>query len=460
MGVDDTIQFSAGLAGTIQLNVMGDSAHGASAFLVTSNITIRGNNGITIGRANTAPEMRLFRVTAAGNLTLESVMLTNGLVRGANGSSAGVAGGEARGGAIFNQGTVEIVASTIYGNSAIGGNAIGAFGGRAVGGAIASDGGSLTLTNTTLSGNSAVSGTGSSVTSSFGGGVHSLHGTLRIYNSTLTLNAATSGRQTYVFSDAGTATVELFSSILGQSGVPSFDTKDFVAISDVNGTITISASHNLVTTQTGLEPTQYIDGDPQLGPLLANGGPTWTHAFAATSPVLNAGTNPLALTVDQRGAGFGRNVGGVDIGAFELQTTPTLAGDYNRDGAVGAADYVVWRKTMGQNVTTYAGADGDGSGEIDSGDHSVWTQHFGQTAPGGSGGIAQDDSSNSLANGAAGNVNVESFWLSDSQLDELPDAIEFEPTPYTTATTTRSKALFAAMLDWQKMSRRDGISFD
>ena len=43
-----------------------------------------------------------------------------------------------------------------------------------------------------------------------------------------------------------------------------------------------------------------------------------------------------------------------------------LSGDYNNDGVVDTADYVVWRKGLGTN---YAQTDYD-----------VWRAHFGQTA--------------------------------------------------------------------------------
>ena len=40
--------------------------------------------------------------------------------------------------------------------------------------------------------------------------------------------------------------------------------------------------------------------------------------------------------------------GRIDIGAFEVQPIPLAAvGDYNQNGIVDAADYVVWRKAMG-----------------------------------------------------------------------------------------------------------------
>jgi hypothetical protein len=75
----------------------------------------------------------------------------------------------------------------------------------------------------------------------------------------------------------------------------------------------------------------------------------------------------------------------IDIGAFELQAgaaPPALPGDYNGDKKVNAADYTLWRNTLGMFVDRYSGADGDGSGRIDMGDHGVWKSHFGQSLPG------------------------------------------------------------------------------
>ncbi|MBP7475841.1 MAG: Ig-like domain repeat protein, partial [Pyrinomonadaceae bacterium] len=75
-----------------------------------------------------------------------------------------------------------------------------------------------------------------------------------------------------------------------------------------------------------------LTGDPMLGPLANNGGPTQTHALMPTSPAYDKG-NAFGLTLDQRGAGFPRTInnpsippatGGdnTDIGAFEIQNTP------------------------------------------------------------------------------------------------------------------------------------------
>jgi cyclophilin family peptidyl-prolyl cis-trans isomerase len=63
------------------------------------------------------------------------------------------------------------------------------------------------------------------------------------------------------------------------------------------------------------------------------------------------------------------------------------AADYNRNGIVDAADFIVWRKTFGQ---TGAGllADGNLNGQIDGGDFTVWQSNFGNTAGGSAGGGA------------------------------------------------------------------------
>jgi hypothetical protein len=64
-----------------------------------------------------------------------------------------------------------------------------------------------------------------------------------------------------------------------------------------------------------------------------------------------------------------------------------IPGDYNQDGIVDAADYVVWRDTLGQSGAGLA-ADGSNNGSIDLGDFEVWRAHFGQTAGSGSGATA------------------------------------------------------------------------
>lgn len=72
----------------------------------------------------------------------------------------------------------------------------------------------------------------------------------------------------------------------------------------------------------------------------------------------------------------------------ELTNVPApliLPGDYNNDGAVGAADYTVWRNTLGSTLLQPqygTGADGDGDGWISAADYADWKEHYGDTENG------------------------------------------------------------------------------
>lgn len=62
-----------------------------------------------------------------------------------------------------------------------------------------------------------------------------------------------------------------------------------------------------------------------------------------------------------------------------------LVGDYNGDTIVDAADYTVWRDSLGDSVTAGEGADGNGNGVIDTGDYDEWVANYGSTSGGGPG---------------------------------------------------------------------------
>ena len=72
-----------------------------------------------------------------------------------------------------------------------------------------------------------------------------------------------------------------------------------------------------------------------------------------------------------------------------LELAFALTGDYNGNGVVDAADYVVWRRSFGQTGPGMA-ADGDGDTQIDDDDYDVWRAHFGQIAPSAGSGTAID----------------------------------------------------------------------
>jgi hypothetical protein len=62
---------------------------------------------------------------------------------------------------------------------------------------------------------------------------------------------------------------------------------------------------------------------------------------------------------------------------YLVQTLAQLLGDYNNNGAVDAADYVLWRNgsALQNDDTPGTGAD----------DYTRWRAQFGKTLPGGSG---------------------------------------------------------------------------
>jgi hypothetical protein len=70
--------------------------------------------------------------------------------------------------------------------------------------------------------------------------------------------------------------------------------------------------------------------------------------------------------------------------AVTLAVVPALAGDYNANGVVDAADYIVWRKMLGRNGIGLA-ADGNGNAVVDQGDYTVWQNNFGAVSGSGAG---------------------------------------------------------------------------
>ncbi len=66
-----------------------------------------------------------------------------------------------------------------------------------------------------------------------------------------------------------------------------------------------------------------------------------------------------------------------------LASVAPLVGDYNDDGIVDAADYTVWRDSLGQSGSGLA-ADGDGDGTVDADDYDLWKAHYGESTGGGS----------------------------------------------------------------------------
>jgi hypothetical protein len=61
---------------------------------------------------------------------------------------------------------------------------------------------------------------------------------------------------------------------------------------------------------------------------------------------------------------------------------PNIAGDFNADGIVDAADYTVWRDHLGTNFDLNGNGEetGDSAGTVDQADYELWVQQFGSSA--------------------------------------------------------------------------------
>jgi CSLREA domain-containing protein len=283
--------------------------------LTITDVVIRGNNALSGGG-----------IFNAGPLTL-----TNSTVDG-NNATTGAGGG------IFNSGgALSLVRTTISGNTTV-----------SQGGGIYNSGGfnptgTATLTNSTVSGNTATGALSNGV-----GGIYNASGghTLTLTNTTVLLNTAsgTGSGVAGIFNSSG-STANLGNSIVAKNTSASM-------AQDLNGTFT-SQGYNLIGESTGNGLTNGSNGDqvgtagspidPLLGPLADNGGPTKTHALMVGSPAIDAGNS--SQTTDQRNQprpiddpNVTNAAGGnaKDIGAYEAHTYQVNSIADNTDGACTA----------------------------------------------------------------------------------------------------------------------------
>ncbi|WP_146397428.1 glycosyl hydrolase [Pseudobythopirellula maris] len=76
-----------------------------------------------------------------------------------------------------------------------------------------------------------------------------------------------------------------------------------------------------------------------------------------------------------------------------LAVAEGLTGDYNGNGVVDAADFTVWRDSLGQtDLIPMSGADGDGDGQVTQADYALWVANFGAVLDGGAAAIPEPTS--------------------------------------------------------------------
>src|SRR6516165_4748875 len=387
IATDQATGGNRGLAGSAGLGQAGGLYNLGT--LTVNDSTLSGNSAGYGGGIYNSGTLTLAGSTLSGNRAYEGAGTYNGYLATLTVTGSTLSGNSAMssfygGGGIYNGGTLTVSNSTLSGNTAYDspGGGISSFGTLTVsnstlfdnhaysssgGGGIYIYSGMVTVSNSTLSGNSAPSGGGitnygtltvsnstlfgNSAYFIYGGGIYN-DGTLTVSNSTLSGNtAAIEGGGICTF---GTRPVTLTNvtftanrvnntnfrggGLFAFEGSPvlhntliahNFRGATGMTRDDVNGPLDSSGDYNLIGDGTGM--TGLSDGvngnlvgsadapiDPLLGPLQDNGGPTLTHALLSGSPAVNAGDPNQLGTPDQRGV---IRSGGVNIGAYQASAS-------------------------------------------------------------------------------------------------------------------------------------------
>lgn len=332
----DTITFNADYTITLA---------GSQLPAITSTITITGNgptktilqastcNPVTLPGGCTPATYRVFELKNNGNLTLDGLTVRHGNCISACDTFVNYGGG------IYNEGTLNLKSSTLSDNNS-----------SFTGGGIRSSG-TLTVTDSTLSGNKADAGGGIynigvmtvsnstflGNTSTWGGGIYTQAASATVTNSTFFNNSATTiaggginneavltvKNSTFSGNSAPTGSgisthgpLTLSNTIIANSALGS-DCRNFATIT--------SNINNLVedgTCNVGTTLQNFKTGDPNLGPLADNGGPTQTMALQPGSSAIDAGDAATCAAApvsnkDQRGTTRPQGAS-CDIGAYEV----------------------------------------------------------------------------------------------------------------------------------------------
>jgi CSLREA domain-containing protein len=316
----DTIAFSLPPNSAVSLTSAG--------LLVNKDLTIIGPGAdlLTVQRdASAGSDFGIFQVADTFKVSISGLTI-------ANGKSVYGAG-------ILNYGTLTITNTTVSGNSGL------------IGGGIYNSNGTLTVTNSTISGNSTtntgyfggggifnvgpltIAGTtvsGNTATTE-GGGIYNYKATATITDSTISGNSAgtygggisnnggsTNAENTIIAKNTASAGPDFYGSLTAQG---------YNLIGNDSGAVIFSTTGD----QIGNNAAPI---DPMLGPLQDNGGPTKTQALLYGSPAIDKGKY-AGSSQDQRG--YARPVDlstvtnasggdGNDIGAYEVQPNDQPAG--------------------------------------------------------------------------------------------------------------------------------------
>jgi hypothetical protein len=238
----DTITLAAGTTFTLTVadtsSDNGDGPNGLPAIAAGDDLTIVGN-GAVIERSTNNEGFRFFDVAAGGSLTLQDLTLQGGYTRSGGGAlfnrgtltldrvivQNNKATNVAAGGGVYSVGSLILEGSTIRGNSAVGsrgrdgsyfffGNQWfvepGSPGGSAYGGGVYIGGGTVSISNSSITANTARGGDGGTGVNAkpggvllrsaggdggngFGGGLYAALGSITVRNSDIKQNGAVGG---------------------------------------------------------------------------------------------------------------------------------------------------------------------------------------------------------------------------------------------------------------------------
>ena len=339
-----TITLSSALPNIIDASaVIGSGTVGAVTItgLGASSLTINGKKGgFSILSIDTGGDLTISGVTVTQVSFSKGAFFNSGALTVNNSTISENFGGV--GGGIANDGTLTVNNSTISGNLAFFGGGIENTGtltvnnstisgnGALFGGGIANNtGGTLTVNNSTISGNFAA----------VGGGIANFTGTLTVNNSTISGNKSFSYGGGIANIVGGTITVTnstISSNKADTAGGGIFNdgtlniANTIIANSTIGGDYASSNGGTIGTNTNNLVEdgsiSGAITGDPLLGPLQNNSGPTFTMALGAGSAAIGAGDSTVSSAapingLDQRG--INRTTSDIGAYSFGIQVTTT-----------------------------------------------------------------------------------------------------------------------------------------
>jgi hypothetical protein len=349
----DTLVLPAGSTQT--LTAVNNETYGPTGLPVVSSVITIAGNGSTIVRESSAPEFRLLAVRSTGELTLQETTVSGGVapVSAPPGFLYVFGVGVANYG-----GTLTITNSTISGNASY-------FGA----GGVLNSGGTFTLTSSTISDNFSEYGSGgvwnrygtvtitnSTISGNRGGGVANIRGTVTITNSTISGNSAVNEQGGGGVANYG-GTLTITNSTISENS----------SVDESGGGVRNNSGIVMITNSTISDNGSDSDGSAGLG-----GG------------VVNEGGGTLIMTNSTVSGNRADYDGGgvVNDGGTLIMTNSTVSGnraDYGGGGGVvnDGGTLIMTNSTISGNRADYGGGGVSNSGTL----RLVRTLVAGNTAP-------------------------------------------------------------------------------